>query len=94
MTTSKSLKIRSFDEGEIEQFKNVFINENRGKPIVLLRFQDIKSLSFIDFLQIVPIKISELYPGAESHYSYYCYGDKKNLLIGVAPIQTNGSNGF
>ncbi|UOG32402.1 diguanylate phosphodiesterase [Leptospira noguchii] len=96
MTTYKSPKIRSFDEGEIEQFKNVFINENRGKPIVLLRFQDIKSLSFLDFLQLVPIKISELYPGAENHYSYYCYRDKKSLLIGVAPLQVNGSgsNGF
>ncbi|MCH1913953.1 diguanylate phosphodiesterase [Leptospira noguchii] len=96
MTTYKSPKIRSFDEGEIEQFKNIFINENRGKPIVLLRFQDIKSLSFLDFLQFVPIKISELYPGAENHYSYYCYRDKKSLLIGVAPLQVNGSssNGF
>ncbi|MEK9494972.1 hypothetical protein V2H77_00490, partial [Photorhabdus sp. P32] len=94
MTTYKSPKILSFDEGEIEQFKNIFINENRGKPIVLLRFQDIKSLSFLDFLQLVPIKISELYPGAEGHYTYYCYGDKKSLLIGVAPLRVNGSNGF
>ncbi|MGJ4789357.1 EAL domain-containing protein [Leptospira koniambonensis] len=90
MTDAYNLKLRSFDMGDLEQFKTVFINENRGKPIFLLRFQNISTVSLVEFIQLIPQKISDIEPSHRELFRYYAYGDKKNLLIGVAPLDNSG----
>ncbi|WP_425460297.1 EAL domain-containing protein [Leptospira fletcheri] len=93
MTNSQNFRLRSFDFGDLEQFKTVFINENRGKPIFLLRFQNISTISLVEFIQLIPQKIAETDPTHQDSLRYYTYGDKKNLLIGVAPVeQSNFEN--
>ncbi|PJZ70922.1 diguanylate phosphodiesterase [Leptospira perolatii] len=89
MSSSQNPKLRSFDMGDLEQFKTVFINENRGKPIFLLRFQNVSSISLVEFIQLVPQKICELEENQRERFRYYTYGDKKNLLIGVSPLESS-----
>ncbi|MEI7013990.1 diguanylate phosphodiesterase, partial [Leptospira licerasiae] len=90
MTDAYNLKLRSFDMGDLEQFKTVFINENRGKPIFLLRFQNISAVSLVEFIQLIPQRIADIEPSHRELFRYYAYGDKKNLLIGVSPLDNSG----
>lgn len=63
--------------GDLEQFKTVFINENRGKPIFLLRFQNISAVSLVEFIQLIPQRIADIEPSHRELFRYYAYGDKK-----------------
>lgn len=73
-----------------ESFKNELIEKNRGKPLFLIRVQDIKGLSLSEFLEQIPRYVELVSQTASDDYHFYIMGDTGILQIGVVPTHEPG----
>ncbi len=65
-------------------FKISFIEKNRGRPLFLIRCQNLEKITLKDFLTKIPEYINRVNPGMPVKPNFYVLGDEKELLIGVA----------
>ncbi|MCS6983943.1 MAG: EAL domain-containing protein [Leptospiraceae bacterium] len=64
-------------------FKHSFIEKNRGKPLFLVRCQNLENITVKDFLGKIPDYLARVSPDATAKTNFYVLGDEKELLIGI-----------
>ncbi|MCB1146013.1 MAG: EAL domain-containing protein [Leptospiraceae bacterium] len=73
-----------------KSFRLEFIDKNRGRPLFLIRFEQLKNIKLNEFLEMVPeyiVKVS----AENAKFKYYILGDARILLFGIASDDELGS---
>ncbi len=69
----------------LDSFKTSFIDENRGKPLFLLRVRNLRGTQADKFIEKIPEYIDKANSGKPIRLHYYILGDENTLILGVAP---------
>ncbi|MCB1142468.1 MAG: EAL domain-containing protein [Leptospiraceae bacterium] len=78
------------DLQDLESFKKTFIDLNRGRPIYLIRFENIHGKSLIDFINILKRDIKIILECKDIDTGFYFIESKQSLLMGLV-IQLESS---
>lgn len=73
------------DLQDLESFKKTFIDNNRGRPIYLVRFENVVGKSLIDFINLLKKEIRSIIECKELEIGFYFIENKQSLLMGVVP---------
>ena len=73
------------DLQDLESFKKTFIDNNRGRPIYLVRFENVAGKSLIDFINLLKKEIRSIIECKELEIGFYFIENKQSLLMGVVP---------
>ena len=73
------------DLQDLESFKKTFIDSNRGKPIYLVRFENVAGKSLIDFINLLKKEIRAIIECKDLEIGFYFIENKQSLLMGVVP---------
>jgi EAL domain-containing protein (putative c-di-GMP-specific phosphodiesterase class I) len=77
------------DLQDLESFKRNFIDINRGRPVYLIRFENIQGRSLIDFINLLKREIKIILECKEIDLGFYFIENKQSLLMGlVVQIET------
>lgn len=74
----------SQDLQDLESFKKKFIDNHRGRPIFMVRMENIRGLSLIDFINFLKHEIHNFPEIKIIDYGFYFVENKQSLLLGIA----------
>lgn len=72
---------------DLQSFKETFIAQNRGKPLFLIRFENLKGLDVLDFLARVREHIKEANNLQEVRFGFHIMDSVPSLLMGIVPFE-------
>jgi EAL domain-containing protein (putative c-di-GMP-specific phosphodiesterase class I) len=72
------------DLQDLESFKKSFIDNNRGRPIFMIRLEDIQGISIIDFINLLKIEVRNFLDSKIIDVGFYFIESKPSLLMGLA----------
>jgi len=84
-STESFSKNSMLDLQDLESFKKTFIDNNRGRPIYLVRFENVAGKSLIDFINLLKKEIRSIIECKELEIGFYFIENKQSLLMGVVP---------
>lgn len=73
--------------GDIERFKREFIESNRGKPLFIVRFENVGGITMQDFVELLRQRLSPILAQSSDHHFYFD-SMRSALLLGIAPLQS------
>ncbi|MBI3395263.1 MAG: EAL domain-containing protein [Spirochaetia bacterium] len=86
---------RYFGLRDEESFKKTFIEANRGKPLIMIRFQNIQGMDLLDFVGHLRENVHSILDTIGVEFGFHYIDSSKCLLMGVSPLQNwNGSGTF
>ncbi|MDZ4725100.1 MAG: EAL domain-containing protein [Leptospira sp.] len=71
---------------DLDVFKKTFINENRGKPLFLIRFENITNIEVIAFLDLLRSDFYACLDLEDISFGFHYFEKKQILLMGIAPL--------
>ena len=74
----------SQDLQDLESFKKKFIDTHRGRPIFMVRIEDIKGISLIDFINLLKTEIHRFPDIKILDLGFYFIEARQSLLLGIA----------
>ena len=84
-STESFSKNSMLDLQDLESFKKTFIDNKRGRPIYLVRFENVAGKSLIDFINLLKKEIRSIIECKELEIGFYFIENKQSLLMGVVP---------
>lgn len=86
---------RYFGLRDAESFQSSFIEANRGKPLILIRFQDIHGMDLLDFVNHLRDNVHSILDTGGIEFGFHYVDADRCLLMGISPLQNyNGSGTF
>lgn len=77
-------KNSSQDLQDLESFKKKFIDSHRGRPIFMVRIEEINGISLVDFINLLKSEIHQ-FPGIKIlDLGFYFIEAEQSLLLGIA----------
>ncbi|MBX7059122.1 MAG: EAL domain-containing protein [Leptospirales bacterium] len=73
--------------GDIERFKREFIESNRGKPLFIVRFENVGGVTMQDFVDLINQRLGPILDQGVDHH-YYFDSMRSALILGIAPLQS------
>lgn len=74
----------SQDLQDLESFKKKFIDNHRGRAIFMVRMENIRGLSLVDFINFIKKEIQNFPEIKIVDYGFYFVENKQSLLLGIA----------
>lgn len=74
----------SQDLQDLESFKKKFIETHRGRPIFMVRIDNIKGISLIDFINMLKVEIHKFPDIKILDLGFYFIEARQSLLLGIA----------
>ncbi|MDX1956967.1 MAG: EAL domain-containing protein [Leptospiraceae bacterium] len=74
----------SKDLQDLESFKKSFIDNNRGRPIFMVRIEHIEGMSMITFIHLLKEEVRNFSDSKIIDVGFYFIEQKKSLLMGLA----------
>ncbi|MCB1176670.1 MAG: EAL domain-containing protein [Leptospiraceae bacterium] len=74
------------DLHDLESFKKNIIDANRGRPIFMIRFENIMGISLIDFIYLLKEEIVNILESKEIEVGFYFIESKQSLLMGIVSL--------
>jgi EAL domain-containing protein (putative c-di-GMP-specific phosphodiesterase class I) len=71
---------------DLDVFKKTFINENRGKPLFLIRFENIAGIEINSFLDLLRGEFYACLDLEDISFGFHYFEKKGILLMGIAPL--------
>lgn len=71
---------------DLENFKKNFIEINRGKPLFLVRFENLTGMELIDFITHLSREIYSILDTGEVEFCFHNENNNKTILMGLTPI--------
>ncbi|WP_209452069.1 EAL domain-containing protein [Leptospira ryugenii] len=71
---------------DLDVFKKTFIDENRGKPLFLIRFENISHIEINPFLDLLRGEFYSCLDLEDISFGFHYYEKKGILLMGIAPL--------
>lgn len=71
---------------DIENFKKNFIEQNRGKPLFLIRFENIQGMDLLDFINLLKKEVNNILDLENIEYGFHYIDKKQTLLMGITPF--------
>lgn len=88
--TTKPFKFQKLDlfgtPNSENSFRKAFIDNNRGKPLFLIRCERIEDIELARFIESIPDEVEKRHDNEAHVFHYYVLGDDNILLIGMAPV--------
>ncbi|HNJ00082.1 MAG TPA: hypothetical protein PL169_28740, partial [Leptospiraceae bacterium] len=72
------------DLQDLESFKKGFIEENRGRPIFLIRFENLQHKTLVDFISMLKKEIRTILEFEHIKVGFYFIEGRQSLLMGLA----------
>lgn len=73
----------SQDLQDLESFKKKFIDINRGHPIFMVRIEDIRGMSLVDFINFLKHKVQTFPDIKVIDFGFYFIENEQSLLLGI-----------
>ncbi len=78
--------VENFGLADAEKnFRNTFIDKNRGKPLFLMLVERLKGMRIDEFLQQIPEFVARVNTEANQHIHCYVLGDEHRFYVGIVP---------
>ncbi len=71
---------------DLDVFKKTFINENRGKPLFLIRFENITGIEITGFLDLLRGDFYSCLDLEDISFGFHYFEKKGILLMGISPL--------
>ena len=71
---------------DLDTFKRNLIESNRGKPILLIRFQQLKGVDLVEFVGRLKSDLHEVLEVDDVEYGFHVLGGTETLLMGITPL--------
>ncbi|TGN20365.1 EAL domain-containing protein [Leptospira idonii] len=71
---------------DLDVFKKTFINENRGKPLFLIRFENITGIETLGFLDLLRGDFYGCLDLEDISFGFHYFEKKGILLMGISPL--------
>jgi len=71
---------------DLDVFKKTFINDNRGKPLFLIRFENITGIEIISFLDLLRGDFYACLDLEDISFGFHYFEKKGILLMGISPL--------
>ena len=85
--------VENFGLADAEKnFRNSFIDKNRGKPLFLMLVENLKGMKMEDFLKKIPDFIGRVNNEDEQNIQMYILGDDRRFYVGITPA--DDAHGF
>ena len=75
-----------------EKFGDEFINENRGRPLFLILFQNLQNILPDKFIELIVNKVKDESSKSSFPFKFHIFNEKDRLYLGVSPQNENGYN--
>ncbi len=82
----KDTIVTYFGLKDLEQFKENFIEKNRGKSLYLIRFENIQGIDFLDFIAKVREDIKNANNLGGIRFGFHIMDNTEGLLMGIVPM--------
>lgn len=76
---------------DVESFKTHFIENNIGKPLFLIRFEQLEGMDLLDFVSLLRKDIFRILETNEITYGFHYIDVRKTLLMGLSPSSNSWS---
>ncbi len=76
----------SSDLLDLESFKKSIIDSHRGRPVFLIRFENLQGITLIDFISLLKREIKNILESVEIEVGFYFIEAKQSLLMGIVSI--------
>ncbi len=80
------------DLQNLESFKKFIIDENRGRPVFMIRFENIQNISLIDFIALLKKEIKNILETSDLKMGFYFIESKQSLLMGLVSLQEQSAD--
>ena len=85
---------RYFGLMHAEAFRNSFIAANRGKPLFLIRFEDIQGMQLLEFVNFLRNEVHSILDITDVEFGFHYMEHPACPLMGIAPIRGWSGPGF
>ncbi|XDD54279.1 diguanylate phosphodiesterase [Leptospira sp. WS4.C2] len=75
-----------FGMKDLDVFKKHFIQENQGKPLFLIRFENIGSIELTDFLDLLRTEFYTCLDLEDISFGFHYIEKQKILIMGISPL--------
>jgi EAL domain-containing protein (putative c-di-GMP-specific phosphodiesterase class I) len=72
---------------DVENFKKNFIEINRGKPLFLIRFENVQGIDLVDFINLLRDEVNSILELDDIEFGFHYIDQKQTLLMGITPFQ-------
>jgi EAL domain-containing protein (putative c-di-GMP-specific phosphodiesterase class I) len=74
------------DLQDLESFKKSIIDSNRGRPVFMIRFENIMGIGLVDFIHLLKEEIYTILETEEIEIGFYFIENKQSLLMGIVSM--------
>lgn len=71
---------------DVENFKKNFIEAHRGKPLFLIRFENLQGIDLVDFINLLRVKVNKILELDDIEFGFHFIDKKQTLLMGITPF--------
>ncbi|WCL49473.1 EAL domain-containing protein [Leptospira sp. GIMC2001] len=71
---------------DVENFKKNFIDLNRGKPLFLIRFENIQGTDLLDFINLIRREVNIILDLDDIEFGFHYIDKRQTLLLGITPF--------
>lgn len=71
---------------DVDNFKKNFIEAHRGKPLFLIRFENIQGLDLVDFINLLRVEVNHILELDDIEFGFHFIDKKQTLLMGITPF--------
>jgi len=82
----EEVRERFFGLRNLETFKKNFIEGNRGKPLFLIRFQEIRGMELSDFVNFLRNEVHSILDLTDVEFGFHYMEKLDCLLMGISPL--------
>ena len=79
---------------DLESFKREFIDVNRGKPLFMIRFQNLQKMPLLDFIELLREHVHSILDLSAIEFGFHYIESDRALLMGISPLRRIDSRGF
>jgi EAL domain-containing protein (putative c-di-GMP-specific phosphodiesterase class I) len=84
---SENLPDKYFGLKDVENFKKNFIDTNRGKPLFMIRFDNITGIDLLDFINLLRKQVNVILELEDIEFGFHYIDKKQTLLMGITPAK-------
>lgn len=79
---------------DLESFKREFIDVNRGKPLFMIRFQNLQRMELLAFIELLRSHIQTILDLSGVEFGFHYIDGERALLMGISPLQRIEASSF
>lgn len=79
---------------DLESFKREFIDVNRGKPLFMIRFQNLQNMELLDFIELLREHVHNILDLSGVEFGFHYIDAERALLMGISPLRRLDARSF